>query len=78
VVKLDMALIRGCDHEPMKQQLIRSMTTLCRELGALVGADCIETEAERVTVVGLGCDLLQGFLLGRPAEAADVISRQAD
>ena len=77
VVKLDMALIRGCDHEPMKQQLIRSMATLCRELGALVVAEGIETEAERDTVVGLGCDLLQGFLLGRPAEAADVIGRQA-
>jgi EAL domain-containing protein (putative c-di-GMP-specific phosphodiesterase class I) len=75
VVKLDMALIRGCDHEPMKQQLIRSMTALCGELGALVVAEGIETEAERHTVVGLGCDLLQGFLLGRPAEAADVMAR---
>ncbi len=75
VVKLDMALVRGCDHEPMKQQLIRSMTSLCKELGALVVAEGIETEAEREAVAGLGCDLLQGFLLGRPAEAADVLSR---
>jgi len=67
VVKLDMALVRGCDHEPVKQQLIRSMTSLCNELGALVVAEGIETEAERETVVALGCDLLQGFLLGRPA-----------
>ena len=75
VVKLDMALVRDCDHEPMKQQLIRSMTSLCKELGALVVAEGIETEAERTTVLSLGCDLLQGFLLGRPAEAADVLSR---
>ena len=74
VVKLDMALVRGCDHEPMKQQLIRSMTGLCRELGALVVAEGIETQAERDTVAGLGCDLLQGFLLGRPGEAADVVA----
>ena len=26
VVKLDMALVRDCDQEPVKQQLIRSMT----------------------------------------------------
>jgi EAL domain-containing protein (putative c-di-GMP-specific phosphodiesterase class I) len=69
VVKLDMALVRGCDHEPVKQPLIRSMTTLCRELGALVVAEGIETVAERDTVVSLGCDLLQGYLVGRPAEA---------
>jgi EAL domain-containing protein (putative c-di-GMP-specific phosphodiesterase class I)/CheY-like chemotaxis protein len=73
VVKLDMAMVRGCDHQPVKQQLIRSMTSLCKELGALVVAEGIETEAERDTVVSLGCDLLQGFLLGRPAEAADII-----
>jgi EAL domain-containing protein (putative c-di-GMP-specific phosphodiesterase class I) len=76
VVKLDMALVRGCDHEPVKQQLIRSMTTLCKELGALVVAEGIETPAERDTVVSLGCDLLQGYLLGRPAEAAAVIAAQ--
>ena len=50
------------------------MTTLCKELGALVVAEGIETPAERDTVAGLGCDLLQGFLLGRPAEAADIIA----
>ncbi len=72
VVKLDMALVRDCDHEPVKQQLIRSMITLCKELSALVVAEGIETPAERDTVVSLGCDLLQGFLLGRPAELADI------
>lgn len=74
VVKLDMALIRGCDREPIKQQLIRSMTSLCKDLGALVVAEGIETEAERATVVGLGCDLLQGFFLGRPTEVADIVN----
>jgi EAL domain-containing protein (putative c-di-GMP-specific phosphodiesterase class I) len=74
VVKLDMALVRGCDHEPVKQQLIRSMTSLCKELGALVVAEGIETKPERDTVVSLGCDLLQGFLLGRPEEAASIVA----
>jgi EAL domain-containing protein (putative c-di-GMP-specific phosphodiesterase class I) len=72
VVKLDMILVRACDREPVKQQLIRSMTALCRELGASVVAEGIETDEERETVVALGCDFLQGFLLGRPVEAADI------
>ena len=29
-------------------------------------AEGIETEAEKATVVELGCDLLQGFLIGEP------------
>ena len=75
VVKLDIALVRGCDHQPVKQQLIRSMITLCNELGALVVAEGIDTAAERDAVQSLGVDLLQGFLLGRPTAMADVLAR---
>jgi EAL domain-containing protein (putative c-di-GMP-specific phosphodiesterase class I) len=66
VVKLDMALVRGADQEPIKRKLIHSITTLCKELKILVVAEGVETEAERRTMAELGCDLLQGFLLGRP------------
>jgi EAL domain-containing protein (putative c-di-GMP-specific phosphodiesterase class I) len=66
VVKLDMALVRGVDREPIKQRLVGSMTRLCRELGILVIAEGVETTAEKETVAELGCDLLQGYLFGRP------------
>jgi EAL domain-containing protein (putative c-di-GMP-specific phosphodiesterase class I) len=67
VVKLDMALVRGVDHEPIKRRLVGSMARLCRELGILVVAEGVETPAERDVLVDLGCDLLQGYLFGRPA-----------
>ena len=69
VVKLDMSLVRSADSEPVKQRVIASMTALCKEFGIMVVAEGIETPAERDTVVALGCDLVQGFLLGRPMEA---------
>lgn len=69
VVKLDMSLVRGADTEPVKQRLIGSMASLCKEFGIMVVAEGIETVGERDTVVALGCDLLQGFLFGRPVEA---------
>ena len=69
VVKLDMSLVRGSDSEPVKQRVIASMTSLCKEFGIMVVAEGIETIGERDTVVALGCDLIQGFLLGRPMEA---------
>jgi EAL domain-containing protein (putative c-di-GMP-specific phosphodiesterase class I) len=74
VVKLDMSLVRGADQEPVKQRLIGSMATLCKEFGIMVVAEGIETPAERDTVVGLGCDLIQGYLIGRPAEAEAVLA----
>ena len=66
VVKLDMALVRGVDREPIKRRLVGSMTHLCRDLGILVVAEGVETPAEREVLLDLGCDLLQGYLFGRP------------
>jgi EAL domain-containing protein (putative c-di-GMP-specific phosphodiesterase class I) len=77
VVKLDMTLVRGADSEPVKQRVIGSMAALCKEFGIMVVAEGIETPAERDTVVALGCDLIQGFLLGRPMEAAAVLAAHA-
>ena len=67
IVKLDMALVRGVDREPIKERLVGSMSRLCHDLGILVVAEGVETEAEKAKLMELGCDLLQGFLLGRPA-----------
>ena len=66
VVKLDMALVRGVDDNPTKQKVIRSMATLCREMGVDMVVEGIETDAERDAVVQLGGDLLQGYLFARP------------
>jgi EAL domain-containing protein (putative c-di-GMP-specific phosphodiesterase class I) len=74
VVKLDMSLVRGVNDEPIKRRLVSSMVTLCKELGILVVAEGIETEAERETLASVGCDLLQGFLLGRPAPLTEAAS----
>jgi EAL domain-containing protein (putative c-di-GMP-specific phosphodiesterase class I) len=76
VVKLDMSLVRGADTEPVKQRLIGSMAALCKEFGIMVVAEGIETTGERDAMVALGCDLLQGFLLGRPVEAEAVLAAQ--
>jgi EAL domain-containing protein (putative c-di-GMP-specific phosphodiesterase class I) len=67
IVKLDMSLVRGVDQEPIKRRLIRSMTQVCKESGILVVAEGVETTAEQAAVIELGCDLIQGYLLGRPA-----------
>jgi EAL domain-containing protein (putative c-di-GMP-specific phosphodiesterase class I) len=77
VVKLDMSLVRGADSEPVKQRLIGSMASLCKEFGIMVVAEGIETAAEQDTVVALGCDLVQGFFLGRPMEAEAVLATYA-
>lgn len=66
-VKLDMSLVRDVDQHPMKQRLIKSVTELCRDQGITVIGEGVETEAEAKVLVDLSCDLLQGYLIAKPA-----------
>lgn len=65
-VKLDMSLVRDVDSHPVKQQLVASVTQLCKDQGILVIGEGVETEAEERVLIDLGCDLLQGYLIARP------------
>jgi EAL domain-containing protein (putative c-di-GMP-specific phosphodiesterase class I) len=69
IVKLDMSLVRDVHQQRTKQKLIRSMTSLCKEMGMMVVAEGVESIEERDALIDLGCDLLQGYLFARPAPA---------
>ena len=66
-VKLDMSLVRGIDASATQRQIVSSTAQLCRALGSHLVAEGVETPAERDALVTLGIDLLQGYLVGRPA-----------
>lgn len=68
-VKLDMTLIRDVDSSSVKQKLVRSMASMCKDMGLYVIAEGVETKAESDAVIELGCDLLQGFFFARPGPA---------
>jgi EAL domain-containing protein (putative c-di-GMP-specific phosphodiesterase class I) len=68
-VKLDMSLVQDLAASPVRQKLVSSMATTCRELGMRVVAEGIESENDRVLLSELGCDLMQGFLFARPGLA---------
>ena len=67
IVKIDMSLVRAVHTSMLKQHTIRALCTLCHEVGTLVVAEGVETAGERDCLISLGCDLLQGYLLGRPS-----------
>ena len=66
VVKLDMSLTRNVAANPVKQRVIESMTSLCREMGMTIVAEGVETPEERDALRELGCDLQQGYLYAKP------------
>lgn len=73
-VKLDMSLIRGIHQNATKQKIVQSMTDLCKDMGIEVVAEGIEVPQERDVIVGMGCNLLQGYLLAKPGPAFPEIS----
>lgn len=67
VVKLDRELVNGIEKNRRQQLLVRSVISMCHDLGALVVAEGIETAAELASVIDAGADYGQGYLLARPA-----------
>lgn len=65
-VKLDRSLIQGVEEGNRQAKLLRMMVRLCKNMGARVIAEGIETIRELVVAERAGVDFCQGFLLGRP------------
>jgi EAL domain-containing protein (putative c-di-GMP-specific phosphodiesterase class I) len=69
-VKLDIGLVRGIDGDLTRQALIVGLLHFAKESDSQTIAEGVETEEELATLRRLGVPLAQGYLLGRPAEAA--------
>jgi EAL domain-containing protein (putative c-di-GMP-specific phosphodiesterase class I) len=67
VVKLDRELIAGIDRSVRKQTVVRSLVSMCEQLGARVIAKGVDCEAELVTLMESGIIYGQGYVLGEPA-----------
>jgi EAL domain-containing protein (putative c-di-GMP-specific phosphodiesterase class I)/CheY-like chemotaxis protein len=74
IVKLDMSLVRDIDRHPVKQRVVKAIANLCRELGSRVVGEGVETKAELDACTNAGVDLIQGYLLAKPARGFQTIS----
>lgn len=64
--KIDMRVVRGVDVLSDHRDIVRPLIEQAHDQGTLVIAEGVETEGELGTLVGLGVDYLQGYLIGRP------------
>lgn len=65
-IKLDMSLIHEIDKDPVKEALVETFVTFAQKINCSLIAEGIETKAQLFTVIKLGIEYGQGFLLGRP------------
>jgi EAL domain-containing protein (putative c-di-GMP-specific phosphodiesterase class I) len=66
-IKVADSLVRNIHSDPIKREIITSLDTIGKRIGATLVAEGIEIEPERKTLVDLGVEFGQGFLLGKPA-----------
>lgn len=72
-IKIDRSFIENHDID-REDSLVKAMIRMAHSLGINVTAEGIETPENWQAVKLLGCDYAQGFLIGRPANAAETFA----
>jgi len=75
-IKLDMNLIRDIDKDGLKYALIRTFYDFCRITDIKLIAEGIETENELNSLIEIGIDYGQGYLIRRPSEELPSVSEE--
>ncbi|GAC1484993.1 MAG: hypothetical protein NVS1B9_02280 [Solirubrobacteraceae bacterium] len=72
LLKTDMSFMRGIPADRSALELMEGIISLGRTLGMVVIVEGVETAEQLRALLGVGCRVAQGYLLGRPAPAAEI------
>ena len=68
-LKIDRSFVAALTTSERDRVIVDSTVALGRRLGLDVVAEGVEDQATRDALIGLGCELAQGFLFSRPVPA---------
>lgn len=77
-LKVDRSFVSDMRRNEQDYVIVRSTIALARDLGLRVVAEGIEDGETARSLRDLGCDVGQGYHLGRPTTAAQVVARLRD
>ncbi|MCB2014628.1 MAG: EAL domain-containing protein [Sphingobium sp.] len=77
-IKIDRSLVAGIGVNAKSETMLKAIVGMARALGHNVIAEGIETAEQLHFLARIGCDQLQGFMLGKPMPAAEVDSWSID
>jgi diguanylate cyclase (GGDEF)-like protein len=72
-LKIDKSFVLHMSDDEDDALIVRSTVELARNLGLRVVAEGVEDHAAWARLAGWGCDVAQGYLLGRPQAPDDVV-----
>jgi len=68
--KIDRSFVSGLGRDHDDEIIVETIIRMASSLGIQVVAEGVETADQQAILRGLGCDFLQGYLLGRPLNAS--------
>jgi diguanylate cyclase len=74
-LKIDRSFVATVHTDPRNAVMVRSTVALAHELGMKVVAEGIEDDLCLAKLREIGCDIAQGYLIGKPAPADDIADR---
>ncbi|HZW16038.1 MAG TPA: bifunctional diguanylate cyclase/phosphodiesterase [Brevundimonas sp.] len=74
-LKIDKSFILGLDDSARDALLVKSTIDLAHGLGMKVTAEGVETPTALALLRGMGCDMAQGYLIGRPVSFEGLVER---
>ncbi len=69
-LKIDRAFVQDLETDGQTRTIVETILLMANSLGLVVVAEGVETKAQALFLREQGCDLLQGYWLGRPMAAS--------
>lgn len=72
-IKIDQSFIRESSHSSNDQSILAAIIAMGHTLGLSVVAEGVETEHQSDLLKTFGCDVLQGYLYGKPCSGEELL-----
>ena len=72
-LKIDRGFLMGLQPNSKEEAILESIIHLAAKLGLIVTAEGVETQQQADILKNLGCNQLQGYLLGRPVKIDSLV-----